>query len=370
MPSEVAPGAEVKINLKSSPKAFVGLLAVDKSVLLQKTGNDIDRKRVIEDLLKYDPSESYEPLVVTGNDSNYEDFGGSNSFILTNALNQPPSGILDERFKDEEDSNEYHDDVFDKNWGKQTSVASKPTNIRIRKNFPETWIFESFFTDSRGQFMFHKHAPDTITSWVVTGFSFDHENGLAISDPQNLLVKQKMFIKLNLPYSIRWGEILKVEISVFNYVPDRKFNLSVDVEMFRDEDDPDFEFIDVQSKCVHKKSTDNSRQKLASVAQNSMKTVFFHIKPLKVGKITLNVKAIGQQMKLVDAVEKMLLVESEGITQYENCPVFIDLNKGVFDSFMYTFTPLEFSVPKSVKMGVSIIGDLMGNTLLDVTNLL
>lgn len=357
--------------MKSTPNSFVGVLAVDKSVLLQKMGNDIDKSRVFANLLSFDPSESYEPLKIRGAESKYQDFGGLNSFILTDAYGLDEVQVdLRINFNDEIDSEEY-EDFFDENWGKfETVEAFDSSQIRVRKNFPETWIFQTFNVDQNGQFLLRKRVPDTITSFVVTGFSLDKEHGLGISEPQTLTVKQNFFMKLNLPYSIRWGEVLKVEVSVFNYVPDRKVNLSVDVELFTNEADPNFEFMDKSSSCKYVETLNNSRRNFLTVAQNSMSTTYFFIKPLKSGKIKLNVKAVGQQVKLVDAVEKELIVEHEGITHYGNQPVMINLDTGDFDIHKYSFDLPSETIPKSTKVGVSVAGDLLGPALLEISNLM
>jgi CD109 antigen len=374
-----SPGAETVITLKSTANSFVGILAVDKSVLLHKTGNDIDKKRVFADLLRYDPSAGYEPLEIKGSHSSYKDFGGSSSFILTDAFHELLKETSNRFNEDYSDENINDDDIFDENWGieLETSEAEDLTNIKVRKEFPETWIFQSFTVDGSGNFVIRKHVPDTITSWVITGFSLDEENGLGISESQSLFVKQNFFLKLNLPYSIRWAEILRVEVSVFNYATKGKLNLSVEVELFRDEIDPDFEFIkkNTHSKCTYETLTINSCSEIKSVAQNSMSTVAFHIKPLKTGKIRLNVRAVGtqageKQVKVVDAVEKEILVENEGISHYQNHPVMIDLVKGDFDSYGYVVEFPKETIPKSVKVGVSVAGDLIGTVLHDVSNLM
>lgn len=369
---DVSPGFKVEIGVQTSPKAFVGLLAVDKSVILYQKGNDIDKKKVLN-IMRYDPSKNYEPLKVEG--SRYENFGGSNSFVLTNALNKAKPK-LSPRFGSSEDYSDEavdeelqdYDDIFENTVG----LRGDNMGVKIRKDFRETWIFDTFSVGTSGQKTLYQHVPDTITSWVFTGFSLDKENGLGISEPKSLFVKKKMFIKLNLPYSIRWGEILKVEVLVHNYIPEseRKINLSVDVKMLRNEDDPDFEFIDSKKKCVYESSEDSSRMKLVSVARNSMSTTFFLIKPLKVGKIKLSLQATGQQVEISDHIEKEILVESEGITIYNNHPVMIDLVKGEFDANSYELKLSNEIVPKSIQMGVSLDSDLMGKPLVDVSNLM
>lgn len=50
----VEPGQNVKFKVTSDKNSFVGLLVVDQSVLLLKTGNDITREKVEADLENYD----------------------------------------------------------------------------------------------------------------------------------------------------------------------------------------------------------------------------------------------------------------------------------------------------------------------------
>jgi CD109 antigen len=50
----VQPGEEVKLTVKTAPKSYTALLGVDQSVLLLKNGNDLIRNRVIQELGQYD----------------------------------------------------------------------------------------------------------------------------------------------------------------------------------------------------------------------------------------------------------------------------------------------------------------------------
>lgn len=117
-------------------------MAVDKSVLLHKTGNNIDKKRVFAELLDFDPSEYFETVKIEGTESRYEDFEGLNSFILTNALNEPKLQIS-ERFDDYSDSEEESEIFFDTNFRSdhEKTEAKDLSSLRVRKKFPETWIF-------------------------------------------------------------------------------------------------------------------------------------------------------------------------------------------------------------------------------------
>lgn len=52
--NETKPGANVDVTVSTKPGAFVGVLGLDQSILLLKTGNDVTQKDVIDDLETYD----------------------------------------------------------------------------------------------------------------------------------------------------------------------------------------------------------------------------------------------------------------------------------------------------------------------------
>lgn len=81
--------------------------------------------------------------------------------------------------------------------------------------------------------------PDTITSWVITGFSLDPINGLGVSkEPKNIEVFQPFFVSLDLPYSVKRGEVISIPVGVFNYLDD-----DFDVEVTLHNTDQDLEFV-------------------------------------------------------------------------------------------------------------------------------
>ena len=77
--------------------------------------------------------------------------------------------------------------------------------IKTRKNFPETWLWETVTTDETGRATLDQLViPDTITSWILTGFSMSTVSGLGVTDAaEKITAFQKFFIKLYLPYSIK-----------------------------------------------------------------------------------------------------------------------------------------------------------------------
>lgn len=90
------PGSPVTVNVATKPGAYVGLLALDQSILLLKTGNDITQADVIKELETYDGGKSQEfpsffsrskrSLWWPGSVSAGEIFSDSGVIILSNGL--------------------------------------------------------------------------------------------------------------------------------------------------------------------------------------------------------------------------------------------------------------------------------------------
>lgn len=83
---QTKPSETVDISVTANPNSFVGLLGVDQSVLLLKSGNDIDKSTVSEDIAKYNDIDHYNS---THNEEMrrmlYSDFDASDAYVLTNA---------------------------------------------------------------------------------------------------------------------------------------------------------------------------------------------------------------------------------------------------------------------------------------------
>ena len=93
--------------------------------------------------------------------------------------------------------------------------------IKIRKKFPETWLWQTVTTDETGKTdLDNLVVPDTITSWILTGFSMSTETGLGVvNGPEKITAFQKFFIKLYLPYSI------KVLLQISFFLPTQDFQI-------------------------------------------------------------------------------------------------------------------------------------------------
>uniref|UniRef100_A0A0N5A8I3 TEP1-F n=1 Tax=Syphacia muris TaxID=451379 RepID=A0A0N5A8I3_9BILA len=66
--NQAEPGEKIKLTVKADPSSFVGLMAVDQSVLLLKSGNDITKEMVEKDIEQYSTTGSHQwespPIIV------------------------------------------------------------------------------------------------------------------------------------------------------------------------------------------------------------------------------------------------------------------------------------------------------------------
>ena len=213
----------------------------------------------------------------------------------------------------------------------------------------------------------HKKVPDTITSWIITGFSVDPLTGLGLTNqPSKLTVFQPFFVTTNLPYSIKRSEVVSIPVLVFNYMEDDQ---TAEVTLFNSEGE--FEFVEINEKAnkVRKtRSLDTQRTKRILVKSQSGVTVPFMIRPLNVGHITI--KVTGTTSMAGDGLERQLIVEPEGVTQYENKAVFIDLRNSSEFKTKFDITIPANAVPDSTKIEASAIGDILGPSIENLDKLM
>ena len=76
---------------------------------------------------------------------------------------------------------------------------------------------------------------------MITGFAVDPFSGFGMTKmPRKLEVFQPFFVSLNLPYSVKRGEIIAIPIVVFNYM-----DHDLDAEVTLDNTGQEFDFIDI-----------------------------------------------------------------------------------------------------------------------------
>lgn len=203
--------------------------------------------------------------------------------------------------------------------------------------------------------------PDTITSWIITAFSVDPLTGLGITkQPSKFNVFQPFFVSTNLPYSIKRGEVVSIPVIIFNYM---ESDQDAEVTLFNN--NGEFEFIDTDSEG---KNEETKRSKKVAIKSNDGVSVSFIIKPLKVGNITIKINA--ESAMAGDGIERQLKVEPEGVTQFFNESMFIDLRSSAEFSKHFDIEIPVKAVLDSTRIEVAAIGDILGTSINNLDKLM
>lgn len=167
---------------------------------------------------------------------------------------------------------------------------------------------------------------------------------------------------MNLPYSIKRGEIVSISISVFNYM---EIDQTAELTLFNE--DTEFEFIEVKGERG-KRAADNLRTKNVFVKSHSGTSTSFIIRPLKIG---LNkIKVVVKSQVAGDGAERFLIVKPEGITRYMNKAVFIDLRDSDGFTTDISIDIPENAVPDSSKIEASATADILGASIENLDKLM
>ncbi|XP_017029366.1 thioester-containing protein 1 allele S3-like [Drosophila kikkawai] len=396
-PLNARPSERVKLTVKTDADSFVGLLGVDQSVLLHKSGNDLSRDNIFNGLKqKYQTSRSkmygYEKYpgktsgLVTLTNANYDDdqwnsedclyglfgswYGRRCRYIRNWNRGRPNRRYYQTRvmpaFPDDYEIDYLVAPKKSVNPVQVPRVNPKPKSKPpppVRKEFPETWLFTNSVDVNGEGFTLTKKVPDTITSWVVTGFSLNPTSGIALTKtPSQIRVFQPFFVSTNLPYSVKRGEVIAVPVLVFNYL-----DKAVEAEVVMDNSDHEYEFTEATNEVLERAIDEVRRVKRITIPENTGQSVSFMIRPKNVGYTTLKITATSPLAG--DTIHQKLKVEPEGVTQFENRAIFINLkDQSEISQSLEAEIPAE-AVPQSEFIEFSVMGDLLGPTLQNLDNL-
>ncbi|XP_029178171.1 CD109 antigen-like isoform X4 [Nylanderia fulva] len=366
---EVMPGENVNLVISAKPNSFIGLLGIDQRSILLKSGNDISHEQVYKELQSYDRvkaspyTDSFfdRPLWRPGSGTADDVFQKTGVVILTN-------GYVHENFPMRKYYKIYYranldEALYASAAGFSGPAALPPEKVKVRKNFPETWLWQTLDAGYQGKTELRRKVPDSITSWVLTAFSVNDAHGLGlIEEPRKLKVFRPFFISMDLPYSVIRGEIVGIQIVVFNYM-----NKDVTAEVLLT-NDGQFDFAEVSNEVHDVPKLELYRKKKVDVKANSGSSVSFMIIPKELGYITI--KATAYSVLAGDSVEHKLLVNAEGETQYKNEAVFLDLRSMENASANVTINIPNNAVPGSESVQISAVGDILGPSIPNLANLL
>ncbi|KAL7011283.1 hypothetical protein ACKWTF_014214 [Chironomus riparius] len=333
------PKEQLKMSFSTKSKSKIHLLAFDKRLKSLKEGNDITRNDLFTALADYD-KENF--LLIddmtswhecTEEELNRVDKGrkamnGIERKAMETATmfalkgNQHANEIEDD---DEaplvRSSNDYDDEAIEDH--NDEDDMPEIVDEDVRKNFPDSWIFETIEVGNTEEAKKTFTVPDSMTSWDISAFSINLKDGLAIMKPQELTVKNEFFIKVNLPYSIRYKEVLKLDVLIYNYVESYE-QLQVTFDLKKNSN---FQVVRYSSNCTA--LVDQNNIWTALVQPMQVQKVSFYIQAgsvdssdfeAKMSTIKLLMTAIGTTESGItykDIIEEELRVEPIGLRLYD-----------------------------------------------------
>uniref|UniRef100_A0A8C6Y3Q5 CD109 antigen n=1 Tax=Naja naja TaxID=35670 RepID=A0A8C6Y3Q5_NAJNA len=315
--NKAGPAENITLNIKvTEPQTSVGLLVIDKSIDLLGKRNDIteDKLNCLTQLILLSCIQNPHPILF--------------SFLALMLYGEMDDLSL---------SYEY-------------SPVLQDSDLHVRKNFPETWLWQEIMTRST-ETTIYVTVPDTITSWVASAFIISENLGLGVMKiPIELEVFQPFFVSLNLPPSVIRGEQFILEVNIFNYLKE-----STEVTVTLDMSDS-FEIFIISNDI-----NAIGNQHTVWISSEDGKTIFFPIKPKQIGEIPIRVTAISSIAS--DAVLQRLLVKAEGLEQTYSETVLLDLSKrtNLMENLNFHF-PSDV-VPGSERVQVTVTGDKLGSSI-------
>lgn len=180
---------------------------------------------------------------------------------------------------------------------------------------------------------------------------------------------KEFFVKTHLQNSIRWGEILKVDVSVFNYIAFPKNSINAKVTLYNLEGE--FEFIELSPSgriCKIKPLSEQQQTKSVTVESQAGSSTFFLIRAKNTGKITFSLKA--EAIGYSDEMETEILVEHEEDSEIKNYPYLIDLIGRNYQHERINLYIPEHAIENSIFIEASASSDLVGPPLRNVDNIM
>nr|ADE45341.1 thioester-containing protein 1.4 [Biomphalaria glabrata] len=360
----------VSLELSADSDSQIYVLAVDQSVLLLKTGNDLTPNKVKDSFIsKFHkgaiPTDSNFALSYSGSSIN-EVFSNMGLVIATDlnifapfrpiALGRFPSSGFDRQgmmgapmamsFRDDNamESASFEMDV---------ATSTKPVE-RVRSFFPESWLWTSV-KSINGHATLTTTVPDTITSWIVSAFATNSDTGLGVAPTTSKLrVFRPFFVSLTYPRSVTRNEQFIVQATVFNYLP---VDLMVTVSL---KENP---FLTPITPGPGNQASN------IQVRANEQGIVYFSLSAPTVGSLDIEVSARSNMA--ADAIVRQILIKHEGAPVVYNNPILINLsnNQSTFEKNI-AFTLPDSLVPESQRIRVKVTGDLIGSTVQSLTSLL
>ncbi|XP_052898826.1 thioester-containing protein 1 allele S3-like [Anopheles moucheti] len=304
---EVKPGQQIELSLSGQRGTYVGLVAHNKGLMYDK------------DLFSEDIMRVYNGFLPTM-ENELDKLHSVGQFFST----------FDGIMFNEATHNDQH----------QTNNAISKT-VSYRADTPESWLWQNVTIGRFGTHKMIETVPDMMTSWYLTGFSIHPEYGLGIiQQPVQLTAIQPFYIVENLPRSIKRGETVQLQFTLFNWLAE---GYTATVTLYN---------VDNQTEFVGQPADAQSCTKSVHVRAKVGVPVAFLVKARILGEMTVRIKAsISPAQATVSSYEvKVIRVMPESLVQSREVSRFFS-----FDTYQNKTFRLNLDVPKTADNGTSKI---------------
>ncbi|KAJ8288044.1 hypothetical protein COCON_G00007030 [Conger conger] len=222
------------------------------------------------------------------------------------------------------------------------------TNVGdIRRFFDTSFEFTEVVVD--GVAKYSLIMPDSITTWEIQAVSLSASHGFCVSEPYEMRVFKELFISLRLPYSVKQYEQMFITAVIYNYGQEER---TLSIHMKSEE-----------GLCSPGSASSLSYLNV-TVSPGSAKTVTFSAVPMVTGKIPVTLLVYDKVMEMgLDAIQKSLLVVTEGIEKREEMGYFLDIDVKRGKSFEIDGYLPNSTVPDSgTNLFVRIEGEVFGKS--------
>lgn len=181
-------------------------------------------------------------------------------------------------------------------------------------------------------------------------------SGMTKTTKQPKAIKPLM-VSVDVPPSVKKGEVVAIPVYLFNYM-----GRGVNADLTLHNENNDFEFIDDISNDQSK------RKQQVPIPPGSVVSTSFLIRCNCMGDIPIKATATSRVAN-DEAVEK-LKVEPEGVPQFVNKPMLVDLREtDSLNATQKVDIPAN-AVPGTMKMKVDAVGDTLGGTMKNLDGLI
>ncbi|XP_070387806.1 complement C3-like isoform X2 [Dermacentor albipictus] len=178
-----------------------------------------------------------------------------------------------------------------------------------RHDFRELLTFDQLTIKENGKVNHHITLPHSITTWELSAVSVAPSGGICVHEPLEIQVLKKLFVEVNLPYSVIEKEQVEVPVTVYNYA---SVDETVRVAMLGTED-----------VCSGAKVGKPSEVQTLKIPRGQGGTAVFPIVPLVAGEKIIHVSAISSSSGR-DAAKVTLRVKPPGLRTSESITLILD----------------------------------------------